>query len=374
MSIVRFILVLNAALFVQPAIAQAPLKVGLVVPLSGVLKSAGNDVEYATRAWIGEKNAVGGLRGRKVELRVYNDESTGEGAQRAAAKAIEEGVDLFLNCFGTVACLQVAREAKAANLALLGPIAGAEVLRGPEFSNVISTRPAASSEMSVIFNYLAAIGRTTSTVIYQDDGFGIGYRDALARTIAAVPGIRIRNQFPIDLAKRNHEDVAASVVASGEDFSVILLSNTPNSIAMINALDKKGFRGINFNLAAQANAGFVAAVVDKVKAQSLMVSFVTTTPSPTSLAPAAVAYRNALEKWSSGATPAYVGFEAFVTASVLEHLTGGYTPERIESTLRRHPNGGLIGRIPMSYDTADRTLRGWRDIAVVSRSGKIRHD
>ena len=103
MSIVRFILVLNAALFVQPAIAQAPLKVGLVVPLSGVLKSAGNDVEYATRAWIGEKNAVGGLRGRKVELRVYNDESTGEGAQRAAAKAIEEGVDLFLNCFGTVA-------------------------------------------------------------------------------------------------------------------------------------------------------------------------------------------------------------------------------------------------------------------------------
>lgn len=374
MSAFRFIVVLHAVLFMQSAIAQTPLKVGLVVPLSGVLKSAGYDIEYATRAWAGEKNEVGGLRGRKVELRVYDDESTGEGAKRAAAKAIAEGVDLFLNCFGTVACLEVAREAKAANLALLGPVAGAEVLRSLEFSNVISTRPAASVEMSVIFKYLSAIGRAETTVVYQDDGFGNGYRDALARTIANVPGIRIRNQFPINLAKRDHDDVAAKVVASGEDFSVILLSNTPNSIAMINALEKKGFRGINFNLAAQANAGFVAAVLDKVKAQRLMVSFVTTTPSPTSLMPAAVAYRNALEKWSNGAAPAYVGFEAFVTASVLEYLTGGYTPERIESALRRHPNGGLIGRIPMSYDTANRTLRGWQDIAVVSRSGQIRHD
>ena len=374
MSHLRFILVLHVLAFIHCANAQAPLKLGLVVPLSGGLKAAGMDIEYATRAWIGEKNTNGGLRGRKVELRVYDDESTSEGAKRAAAKAIEEGVDLFLNCFGTVACVQVAREAKDANLALLGPIAGAEALRGPEFANVISTRPTASTEMSVIFKYLAAIGRKETTVIYQDDGFGAGYREALARTLAAVPGVRIRNQFPIDLARRNHEEVAARVIASGEDFSVILLSNTPNSIAMVNALEKKGFRGINFNLAAQANAGFVAAVLDKVRSQRITVSFVTTTPSPTSLMPAAVAYRNALEKWSHGAAPAYVGLEAFVTASVLDQLAGGYTPERIESALRRHPNGGLIGRIPMSYETGERTLRGWQDIAVVSRSGQIRHD
>ena len=150
-SLLRFVLFFHILAFIHCANAQSPLKLGLVVPLSGGLKAAGSDIEYATRAWIGEKNASGGLRGRKVELRVYDDLSTGDGAQRAAAKAIEEGVDLFLNCFGTVACMQVAREAKGANLALLGPIAGAEVLRGPEFSNVISTRPSASTEMSVIF-------------------------------------------------------------------------------------------------------------------------------------------------------------------------------------------------------------------------------
>ena len=87
-------------------------------------------------------------------------------------------------------------------------------------------------------------------------------------------------------------------------------------------------------------------MLDKVRLQRITVSFITTTPSPTSLMPAAVNYRAALEKWSNGAAPAYVGFEAFVTATVLEHLAGGYTPERIESALRRHPNGGLIGRIP----------------------------
>ena len=372
MMLMRLVLALQLLLMVDFAAAQAPLKVGLVVPQSGALKNAGGDIVFATNAWAAEKNSNGGLRGRKVDIRVYDDESSGDGAQRAAAKAIAEGVELFLNCFGTVACMQVARQAQTANLALLGPIAGAESLRGPDFANVFLTRPSAAGEMREIFKYLDAIGQKSTTVIYQDDGFGNGYREALAKALVATPGLRIRNQFPIDVNRRNHDDVAARLLASGEEFSVVLLSNTPNSIAMIEALDKKGFRGINFNLAAQANAGFVAAVQEKIRKQSLVVSFVTTAPPPGSRMPAAVHYRDALAKWSKGAVPGYVGHEAFVTASVLETLAAGYTPERIDASLKRHPEGAPINRIPMVYDAASRTLRGFVDIAVVSQTGQIR--
>ena len=373
MMLMRLVLALQLLLMANFAAAQAPLKVGLVVPLSGPLKIAGSDIVFATNAWAAEKNSSGGLRGRKVDVRVYDDESSGDGAQRAAAKAISEGVDLFLNCFGTVSCIHVAKQAQAANVALLGPIAGAESLRGAEFTNVFSTRPSAAGEMREIFKYLAAIGQKSTTVIYQDDGFGNGYREALAKALAATPDLRVRNQFPIDLNRRNFDDVASRLVASGEDYSVVLLSNTPNSIAMIDALDRKGFRGINFNLAAQANAGFVSAVQERIKKQSLVVSFVTTAPPPTSRMPAAVQYRDALEKSSKGAVPGYVGHEAFVSASVLDTLATGYTPERIEAALKRLQEGAPINRIPMVYDSASRTLRGFVDIAVVSKSGQIRH-
>ena len=368
-----FALVLLTFLPIQNANAQAPLLIGLVVPLSGSLKSAGNDIAAATSAWAAERNADGGLRGRKLEVRLYDDQSSGVGAQRATAKAIEEKVDLFTSCFGTVSCVEVAKQAQAANIALLGPIAGAEVLRGPSFGNVFSTRPSAAGEMNEIFKYLAAIGQKSTTVIYQDDGFGNGYREALARALAAAPGLRIANQFPIDLSRNNHDEVAARLVASGEAFSVVLLSNTPNSIAMIGALDKKGFSGIHFNLAAQANAAFVTAMQERVRLQSLMVSFVTVAPSPVSLAPAAVRYREALAKWSKGALPGYLGLEAFSSASVLETFAVGYTPERMDAALRRHPDGKPVNRIPMSYDAPTRTLRGYVDIAVVSKSGQIRH-
>ena len=361
----------------QPAVkggtGQAPVKVALVVPLSGTLRAAGPDIVAATQAWAAEKNAANGLRGRKLDVRVYDDESSADGAKRAAARAIAERVDIFLSCFGTVACMQIAGEARSAEVALLGPIAGAEVLRSAAFANVFATRPAASGEMGAIFRYLSAIGQQNATVIYQDDGFGNGYREALAKSVEAIPGMRIRNQFPIDIARRNFDDVAARVVASGEGFGVVLLSNTPNSVAMIDALEKKGFRGISFNLAAQANAGFVSAMQEKLAAQNLVASFVTTAPPPNSQMPPAILYRAALERWAKDAKPGYVGLEAFINAAVLEKLVDGFSPERVEATLKRHPDGGQIARLPMSYDVPSRSLRGWLDIAVVSKNGQIRH-
>ena len=85
--------------------------------------------------------------------------------------------------------------------------------------------------------------------------------------------------------------------------------------------------------------------------------------------PAAVHYREALEKSSKGAVPGDIGHEAFVSTSVLDTLAAGYTPESIEASLKRYPEGAPINRIPMVYDSASRTLRGFVDIAVASQSG-----
>ena len=367
------VLVTIALFFTQVAYAQSTLKIGLVIPQTGPLKSAGKDVAAATTAWASELNRNGGLRGRTIDVRVYDDESSADGAKRAAAKAISEGVEIFVSCFGTVACIQVAKEAQTANLSLLGPIAGAEVLREPAFSNVFSTRPSASQEMASIFKYVTTVGQTDTTVVYQDDGFGKGYRDALTKAMEAVKGFRIKNQFAIDLNTRNFDDVAAKVMASGESFSVVLLCNTPNSIAMINALGKRGYRGINFNLSAQANDTFIAAVLEEVRTKKIVASFVTAAPPPTSRSAAATNYRNALSNWAKQSTPGYVGMEAFVNVSLLEKLNDGYAPARIDSTFRRHARDAQIGGIAMTYQPEIRTMRGWLDIAVVSQSGQIRH-
>lgn len=365
---------LLVAFVALPSAHAQTLKVALVTPQTGPLAGAGKDVTVATQAWASERNAAGGIRGRKIDVRVYDDESNGDGAKRATAKAIADGVEVFLNCFGTVSCIQIAKDAQAANLALIGPIAGAEVLRTPGFANVFSTRPSASAELASIFRYASTVGHTESTVIYQDDGFGNGYREALPKALEAVSGMRIKNQFAIDTKAKNFDDVAAKVIASGDVLNVVLLCNTPNSIAMISALNKRAYRGVHFNLAAQANDGFINAVLPDVRASKSMVAFVTTAPAPAGRTAAAGAYRAALVKYGNGAKPGYVGLEAFVSASVLEKLTDGFSPDRIDATLRKHPRDGVIGGIAMTYLADSRTLRGWLDIAVVSPSGQIRHE
>lgn len=67
-----------AAPFVLSAKAQsaAPIKIGMGIALSGPIVSAGKASLLAYQIWAEDVNARGGILGRKVELVVYDDQSS----------------------------------------------------------------------------------------------------------------------------------------------------------------------------------------------------------------------------------------------------------------------------------------------------------
>lgn len=78
-----------------------PVKVGLCVPLSGVLALYGKQSKIGAELAVAQLNAKGGILGRKVELSVQDDEGTPAGALRVMRKfAIQDRVDFTL---GTIA-------------------------------------------------------------------------------------------------------------------------------------------------------------------------------------------------------------------------------------------------------------------------------
>ena len=71
----------------------APIKLGMLTPLTGAGGSTGRDAARRCRPWPSEINAAGGVLGRKIELVVEDDQTNPEagGARGAQADRCGQG-------------------------------------------------------------------------------------------------------------------------------------------------------------------------------------------------------------------------------------------------------------------------------------------
>ena len=99
--LVALVLVALAALTV-PGASQAPLKIGVIQPLSGPVAASGNYIRMGAeiaRDWI---NARGGIAGRKVDLLIEDNKSDPKEAASAAEKLIvRDKVPVIMGAWGS---------------------------------------------------------------------------------------------------------------------------------------------------------------------------------------------------------------------------------------------------------------------------------
>jgi branched-chain amino acid transport system substrate-binding protein len=95
----------GAVLAAPVAIAQqAPIKIGVPLPLTGALAGGGNQILWGIQYAAGEVNDAGGLFGRKIELVVEDTKGEPNTSAGVAAKlASQDKVDAFVGGFGSTA-------------------------------------------------------------------------------------------------------------------------------------------------------------------------------------------------------------------------------------------------------------------------------
>jgi branched-chain amino acid transport system substrate-binding protein len=96
------IVLLAGGLLARVGFAQAPIKIGVIEPLSGAVAASGNYVRMGAeigRDWI---NARGGVNGRKVELVIEDNKSDPKEAASAAEKLIvRDKVPAIMGAWGS---------------------------------------------------------------------------------------------------------------------------------------------------------------------------------------------------------------------------------------------------------------------------------
>src|SRR5690242_21073099 len=106
-----------------PAWAQAPVKVGFSMALTGGVAPNGKQLLAALQIWRDDVNAAGGLLGRPVELVYYDDQSNPANVPGIYTKLLSvDKVDLLLGPYATnmaAPAMPVIMDAKKTTLTML---------------------------------------------------------------------------------------------------------------------------------------------------------------------------------------------------------------------------------------------------------------
>ena len=151
--------------------AQAPIKIGLMLPYTGTFAALGNAIENGFKLYVDEQG--GKLGGREIQYFKVDDESDPAKATDNVNKLIKrDNVDVVVGTVHSGVALAMAKVAKESNALLIVPNAGAGAITGPgcapnifrsSFTNwqpgyatgVVAAQKGYKRAMTITWNYAA---------------------------------------------------------------------------------------------------------------------------------------------------------------------------------------------------------------------------
>lgn len=190
-AVVGLALAVSLGVSAQPneGVTDSEIVVGMSAPFSGASRSLGIELYRGAQAYLDEVNRQGGVHGRKVTVKAYDDGYQPEVAATNTLELMhEDKVFLLFNYVGTPTVsrvLPLLKKYENLHLRLLTPFTGAQPQREPPYDRLaVNLRASYRQETAGLVSSFLSIGRSRIAVFYQADGYGrsgwVGVREALA--------------------------------------------------------------------------------------------------------------------------------------------------------------------------------------------------
>jgi branched-chain amino acid transport system substrate-binding protein len=154
--------------------ASAPLKVGVILPLTGVLGQPGlgckRGMDLAAKMYKEQ--------GVNLELAYVDGESKAENGRIAAERLIRDGCTVLTGCFDSGMTISAAQAAEAAKVPLVVNIAAAPQITEQGFTQVVRNFPTAPQLVSNAIRRIIELGQITGSkpqtavLLHANDTFG----------------------------------------------------------------------------------------------------------------------------------------------------------------------------------------------------------
>lgn len=170
-----------APMLSQTSFAADPVKVGVIIPLSGGAGRQGQDVTHCIIAMAGMINAEGGVMGRQIELLVRDDESTPAIGIAKANELASLGAAVVIEGWNSPVTLAMQSVLARANVLDVTMISKADgILTSPANPLAIRLNSANSQDAAIIAKYLGQKYKSGRLVfVTENDAYGNGAQQGI---------------------------------------------------------------------------------------------------------------------------------------------------------------------------------------------------
>jgi branched-chain amino acid transport system substrate-binding protein len=388
-------------LFATVSASAEDLVVGMSAAFTGTSRGLGIELYRGSMAYLDPINRSGGVHGRKIVIRAYDDSYNPIPAIRNTIKLIDDdNVFLLANYVGTptvTRVLPLLKNYRKKQIYLFFPFTGAAPQRQPPYADfVFNLRASYADETAGLVNHFVGLGRRKIAVFYQADAYGRsgweGVRNALTGfglTIASEATYRRGTKFSTSLKPQ------VDILKAADPDAIVSIGSYAACAALIRDARDSEWRVPIANVSFVGSEAVAALLLKSSEAngvdytRNLINSQVVPSYEDLSL-PGINEYRQRMDEYGAKAphpwgAPDYqplrysfVSLEGYLNAKLLVHILSDLGPaparEHVKQTVEDLHNvdlgiGTLISFGPNKHQGSDRvyytTLKGDKFVPIV---------
>lgn len=370
-------LALLAALL-APGVARAEagvgpqeLLVGQSITLQGGKNAYGVAAAEGARVAIDSANAAGGVYGRRVVLRVLDDDNQSATAEANARRLVQDGVYVLFGSIEGGPSTAVMKVAVESRVPFFGPMAGPPALRRPHQELVFPVRAEHREEFRELMGYGKTLGLKSVAFFHADTAVGAQHV-ANVKLIVDELGMDLRTLLPFG-ADAGDAQIEAMVATLKRDAPDMIFNH--------------GSAGLYQKLVARMKAAGLKTVAMGVNSGSSQIArglgplaqgmvFSQVVPSPWERKRALTReYQDVMRRFAPQSEFSYGSLEGFMTAKAL--LAGlrsaGREPTRASFIAGLEGSSVDLGGVAVRYARGDHEGSRFIDLSMVARDGRFLH-
>lgn len=356
----------------DPGVTANTITFGQSAAFDGPAAALGQGMKAGILAAFEEANRNGGVAGRKLELKTYDDGYEPDRAIENTRRLIDQDeVFALIGEVGTPTSKAVQPIATEKNIPFIGPFTGAGFLRDASLGNVVNFRATYGQETEAWIKHLTEdLRHKKIAILYQDDSFG---RVGLAGVQAA---LQKRGMSLVAEAtyKRNTLAVKSAVlkIRKAKPDSVVMVGAYKPIAAFIKLAKKTGVDATFVNISFVGSKA-LAAELGKDRA-GVVITQVVPFPWDRSI-PLVAQYQEALKAADGDAEPGFVSLEGYIvgrlTIAALEKTKDDLTRSNFLKTVSKTGRFDL-GGVALTFGPDDNQGSDEVFLTVIQPDGSFR--
>ena len=231
-----------SALGLAKAQGNEPIKIGVLIALSGPAAAYGAEERRAVEAVIGQVNAQGGIKGRKIELVVRDTKTNPTEAARLANQVIAD--DKVIAIIGATTGSETLAFADAAMRAQVPvfPMVGTPSVTDPEkpYSKWIYRMSVPlTTDLPASFNRMVKDGKKRMAVFSEEDAYG-QQGSAMAVELAKKAGVEVVENISAPKTATDLTTQATKIRNAKPDAVLLVTASTGSGGAFLRKLQQVG--------------------------------------------------------------------------------------------------------------------------------------